>query len=188
MAITKVGNVTDAVNTKEYKLLIRDKDDTIWTIFAYGIDDITSNPVKVNLETIGEIFENITMEDVQRPPGGIDLLIGVDCCQLFPNVVATKENLQLMNGPLGYCLRGSHELIHEGSERRDTANVIRVKVHSTVIDPKNTEIHVDEGSMEDKLRTFFNIESLGASLLPANCVNCREMAIDDLKINENISI
>ena len=50
------------------------------------------------------------------------------------------------------------------------------------------------GSMKrsDKVMTlmmeFFNIESLGASLLPSNCENCKEICSDNSSDNDNITI
>lgn len=60
-----------------------------------------SNVEIVDVKNIVKLFENIQISDIERP---VDLLLGLDCCNLLPNKVAQVDNLQLMYGPLGYCL------------------------------------------------------------------------------------
>ena len=91
--------------------MLRTKGDRIWYIQVYGMDEITSHANEIDVSDVVNLFENIRLEDVDRPVGHIDVLLGLDSCELLPNKVAQIGNLQLMNGPLGYCLRGSHPLI-----------------------------------------------------------------------------
>lgn len=57
------------------------------------------------------IFNGVSVKDVVRPHGHIDLLVGTDNCQLLPRVVQTSGKLQLIQNNFGLCVRGSHLLI-----------------------------------------------------------------------------
>ena len=162
LSITKVGNVTDAVRTKEYVLCLKDKSDNIWTIQVYRMDEITSSANEVDVSEIVDLFQNIRLEDIERPVGQIDVLLGLDCCQLLPNNVAHIGDLKLMKGPLGYCLRGSHPLLHF---RGTNTNSIKINVHKTIVKLKHTDFRVDVKTAKDRINDFFNIESLGRQIV-----------------------
>ena len=181
MSITKVGNVTDVITTKEYTVSVRDKDNKIWTIQVYGIDEVTSNLGKVDVSRVVELFRDIQINDIERPTGEVDLLLGLDCCTLLPNKIAQVDNLQLLNGPLGYCLRGSHRLLQ--FENSIGTHHLNVSIHKTYINPSNTQIDL----ISHEVRDFFNIEAVGTSLLPTNCVNCKN-GNENIVDNTNISI
>ena len=76
----------------------------LWRIKAYGIEEITSSVGKVDISKIINLFPNVDVKDIRRPAGKIDLLIGLDHCNLLPDKIAEIDKLQLMKGPLGYCL------------------------------------------------------------------------------------
>ena len=87
MSLTKVGNVTENVPTNEYDMTIIDDNNKTWTIKVYGIEEITSPVAPVDVSNIKDIFLEIEVNDVERPVGNIELLIGLDCCQLLPDKV-----------------------------------------------------------------------------------------------------
>ena len=122
LEIIKIGNVSEIVNSKEYDLAIRDKNGKIWNVPCFGIDEITSTAPKMNFDNIVDIFPGIKKGDIQRPFGNIDLLIGLDCCFLLPNIVQRVENLQLMDGPLGLCVRGTHPSLQVTEKRKSCIN------------------------------------------------------------------
>ena len=185
VSITNVGNITDVVTTKEYTLRVKDKGDRIWYIQVYGMDEITAHANEVDISDVVNLFENIRLEDEDRPVGHIDLLLGLDCCELLPNKVAQIGNLQLMNGPLGYCLRGSHPLIQF---RMSSVNFVTINVHKTIVHLDNTEFQVFTKPLTERVMEVFNIESLGTSLLPSNCENSKEICSDNSNDNYNITI
>ena len=121
LTITKVGNDVSTTTSKEYVVPLRDLNGTIWHIKAFGMDAITANVESVSVDKVAGLFENITVQDIQRPTGEVELLIGMDCCSMFPDKVQQSGNLQLMWNQFGYCLRGTHKLISIFKPRWDTS-------------------------------------------------------------------
>ena len=85
LTITKVGNDVSTTTSKEYVVPLCDLNGTIWHIKAFGMDAITANVESVSVDKVAGLFENITVEDIQRPTGEVELLIGMDCCSMFPD-------------------------------------------------------------------------------------------------------
>ena len=132
------------------------------------------------------MFKNIQIRDVERPMGQVDLLLGLDCCNLLPNKIDQVDNLQLMYGPLGYCLRGSHELL---SFQTASTNQLSINIHKTVIELNNRVVNPNTESLDNQMNKFFEIEGLGTSLLSANCENCKDspelISKNNMTIKEN---
>ena len=116
-----------------------------------------------------KLFPGIEASDIRRPVGDVEVLLGLDCCRLLPDKIAESDNLQLVNGSLGYCLRGSHSSI-----KTDRKQEIKAQVHFTSIDTN------------DNLRKYFETENLG-TLLSSLCRNCHSTC-DTSSCNENITI
>ena len=99
LEIIKVGNTSDIVQSKRYTLCIRDKEGIDWNLFCYGINEITSDASEIDMESIVSVFSGVKEDDLRRPVGEVDLLIGVDYCSLLPSIVQRVGDLQLLNGP-----------------------------------------------------------------------------------------
>ena len=97
VVITKVGNTTERIQTREYHLTIRDISGKLWRIRAYGIDEITSSVTDINFLNVFSLFTTVSPDKIRRPVGMIDLLIGLDYCNLIPDKVEEVGNLQLMD-------------------------------------------------------------------------------------------
>ena len=173
VSLTKVGNVTETVTTMEYELKLKDVNKKMCTIVTYGIEEITSNIEKVDISEVSQLFEHIQMKDIERPAGKIDLLLGLDCCQSFPDKIAQVGNLQLMKGPLGYCLRGNHPLIQFTESQ---SNFMKIIVHLT---------HVEQATLTDEIGRFFDIESLGTFPVP-KCEHCEHTSDETDSVNITI--
>ena len=48
---------------------------------TYGIEEITSNIERVDVSEVFQLFGHIHLEDIERPPGKIDLLLVHPSCQ-----------------------------------------------------------------------------------------------------------
>ena len=60
------------------------------------MDEISSNIEDSDVSKIIHLFPEIFLEDVRRPKSDNELLIGADCCELFPNMVNQVGSLKLM--------------------------------------------------------------------------------------------
>ena len=106
LSITKVGNTTEVKQSKEYLIPLKNKYGNTWEVLVGEIDEITSAAEKVNQKVLNSIFPQISEEELSRPMGQIDLLIGTDCNDLLPEVIDQVGQLKLLKSPLGYCVRG----------------------------------------------------------------------------------
>lgn len=96
LSVTKVGRETERLRSREYVIPLVDLDGKIWNVTAYGIENTTSSVCRVDFTKVVELFEGITVSDLDRPEGDIDLLIGTDWGNLMPQVLSSVGNLQLM--------------------------------------------------------------------------------------------
>ena len=170
LAITKVGNTTDRIKSKEYTLPLTDTEGKVWQICVYGMDEVTTNLEESDVSKVVHFFPEISLEDIERPKGKIELLIGADCCELLPNKVNQIGSLQLMKNQFGHCLRGSHPNL--GSNGK--VNHVVVKIH--FLNGRTTQVNDLRPSttrnIKNELDLFFNVESLGTHCIP-KCGECR---------------
>ena len=109
LSITKVGNSTDIQQSKEYTVPLKCTDGKICEVNVCEIEEITTITEEIDSKLLHSIFPEVLLDELDRPVGSIDMLIGADCCSLFPLKIRQVQELQLMKGPLGYCVRGFHE-------------------------------------------------------------------------------
>ncbi|CAC5362063.1 unnamed protein product [Mytilus coruscus] len=174
LSVTKVGNVTEHVQSKEYVIPLTDLRGKIWTIKAYGMEEVTAEVARVDMSRVDQLFKGINKNDIQRPTGQVDILIGTDCCILMPNKEEQIGNLQLMRNQFGYCIRGSHPLLEV--PKLSNHGIVRIYWASGKIIPLN-DIHVlDRDSIKDKLDSLFDIEGPQITLKCGSC-KCGKCAI-----------
>ena len=89
------------------------------------MDEVSTNIEDSDVSKIIPLFSEVSLEDVRRPKGDIEHLIGEDCCELLPNMVNQVGSLQLRKNQFGYCPRGSHHSL--GSSRK--LNHVVVQIH-----------------------------------------------------------
>ncbi|CAC5408838.1 unnamed protein product [Mytilus coruscus] len=170
LSVTKVGNVTEHVQSKEYVIPLTDLRGKIWTIKAYGMEEVTAEVARVDMSRVDQLFKGINKNDIQRPNGQVDILIGTDCCILMPNKEEQIGNLQLMRNQFGYCIRGSHPLLEV--PKLSNHGIVRIYWASGKIIPLN-DIHVlDRDSIKDKLDSLFDIEGPGKQTT-LKCGSCK---------------
>ena len=182
LSITKVGNTTEHISSKEYTLPLTDENGKVWNIPAYGMQEVTTDIEEVNTTNVAGLFPEISSKDILRPKGKVEILIGSDCCDILPNKVNQAGSLQLMKNQFGYCLRGSHSSF--GTQ--NSANNVVVKIHlvggkvSTVDELSLANVR----TLKEDLDLFFEVDSLGTNCSP-RCGGCRcgKCAIGDKKMS-----
>jgi hypothetical protein len=136
-----------------YKLPLIDESGEIVNFRVYGIDRISSPAEGINLNGVMHLFQNINKEEIQRPNGEIDVLIGYQNAGYHPEREKSSGHLLLLKNRFGRCLGGSHTNMAE--------NTLKLIQHATVH-------HVARVNIED----FFDTESLGGGCFP-RCGSCR---------------
>lgn len=168
LAVTKVGNDYQKFETLEYDVPLIDCQGQFHLIKACGISEITSETGQVDMGNVADLL-GMKVQDIERPHGKIDLLVGSDYCKLLPSVVKTVGNLQLMCGPFGYCVRGSHPMLNV--RKGDTAHVF-IKINHIAASYVNDLVVESKASVTKRLDDFFSVENLGTFCVP-KCGNCK---------------
>ena len=156
LEVTKVGNICNKFETLEYNVPLNDHHGKIHNVRVCGISEITSEARPV--DTSVAFVLGVQSRDIARPHGKIDLLIGTDYCKLFPSVLQTVGNLELMQGPFRYSIRGSHPLLKVDSINNSHV-CVRVN-HMAGVSYVN-DLHVEpKESVTKRLQAFFDVENL----------------------------
>ena len=153
LVVTKVGGVSEEINSSRYHLTFIDIEGIECEIIAYGIDKISTDLKDINIKEALKLFKNVTVDDICRPTGEIDVLVGFEYAGYHPSKKESIEHLLLLENRFGKCLGGSHQLFHEKTKKL----VKHVTIH-----------HVKYSEMEK----FFEIESLGVQCKP-KCGGCQ---------------
>lgn len=162
MSLTKVGNVTERIESKMYTVPLTDMEGNEWMVEAVGLDELTSEVSEVDMTEMATVLGIDTCK-IERPTGKIDLLIGADYSVLLPRVEKTVGDLQLMKGQFGYCVRGSLGPLKGG------LNAVVNHVRCTGVD----DFIVKTRSEPIKaMELFFKTEELGVDCSP-QCGGCR---------------
>ncbi|XP_071519126.1 uncharacterized protein [Panulirus ornatus] len=168
LAVTKVGNDYHKFETLEYDVPLNDFQGQTHVIKACGISEITSETGQVDMGSVAHLL-GVQAKNIERPYGKIDLLIAADYCKLFPSVVKTVGNLQLLWGPFGYCIRGSHPRLKVKGV--DSAHVL-VRINHIAACTVNDLVVESKASVTRRLDDFFSVENLGTCCIP-KCGNCK---------------
>ena len=154
LSVVKVGGVNEKLISRKYKLTLIGKKGQELQIDVYGIDQITSDIQAINLDGIHRLFRNVTKEEITRPTGEVDVLIGFEYAGFHPQTEQSSEHLLLLKNRFGKCIGGTHPQIKRTNERHEL-NSVQV-LHST------------SSTVED----FYNIENLGIECNP-RCGGCK---------------
>jgi hypothetical protein len=115
LSLNKVGNSCETVCSKEYAVPLYEKRGKVWNVRACGIEEVTADLNFVVVDGMVSLFPGIKKEDIRRPMGNVDLLIGTYCCVLLPEKIQEVDGLLSMQNQFGYCGRGKHKLLSESS-------------------------------------------------------------------------
>ena len=154
LTLVKVGGESENIKSCKYDLpLIDDSGKTVW-FQVYGIKKITTEIQRVNLKKVSHLFPDVKREEIQRPTGQIDVLIGYEYAGYHPIKVQGSGHLLLLSNQFGKCLGGSHP---------DLKETTRKMIRNAVLIHHATGVRVDD---------FYKIETMGVECSP-KCGNCR---------------
>ena len=153
LSIVKVGGTSERFISHKYLLPLIDSQGQIVEFEVYGIDKITTDIESVDVDKVVHLFKDVTVDDIKRPSGTVDVLIGYGYAGYHPEPEQKSDHLLLLRNKFGRCLGGTH------ADLRNANHVIQdVCVH-----------HVSAGV---KIEDFYSIESLGVECTP-RCGGCR---------------
>lgn len=156
LAVTKVGGQVDIVDSRCYKIPLRDSRDQLVNIKVYGIDTITKGSDEVDVSPILHLFKHVTCKEIERKRGEVDVLIGMNFARFQPTKTQESRNLVLYENRFGKCIAGSHRMI------KQTQQLI----------VNNVSVHSFDAT------SFLELETMGVQCHPrcGNC-SCRKCAL-----------
>ena len=154
LTIVTVGGKAETLSSKQYTLSLFDEEGNTVNIIAYGIERITSTIQQVDVNNIAKLFEGVNEEDITRPVGPVDVLIGYNYADLHPKPEQKCEHLLLLNNKFGRCIGGSLQSVS------DDIQVSQVSHACYSVSPVSCA--------ED----FYSIENLGVACTP-KCGGCK---------------
>lgn len=152
--LSGVGNKTETLHTKLYKVPLLDKEKNLRNVHAFGMKEITSKFGKVDVSKAAKLF-GLEEDVLSRPVGNVDLLVGYGRSSLFPRPKETVDDLTLHESQFGtgYVLGGE-----DGTkETTDGANFTSIVAHAMVKNVKTLD--------------FISAEAFGIDA-PRYCKNC----------------
>ena len=116
------------------------------------MNNISTDVKQMKVEDVIGLFEGVGIEEVRRPYGSIDVLIGFEYAGCHPVKRLSVENLLILGNRFGKCLGGSHPVLKEKARKLlQYVSINYVK-----------GINIDD---------FFETENLGIEVEP-RCGNC----------------
>ena len=102
--LTGVGEKKQTYSTKLYMVPLINKEGRQVQIHAFGIDKITADLTKMDLEAAAEAFD-LEEKNLPRPDGPVNLLVGMNYADMIPNKLSVNKKLVLYTSDFG---RWSH--------------------------------------------------------------------------------
>ena len=155
LSIVKLGGQNEKIETMKYKLPLLDKQGHTIEFEVYGINKITSDIEHVDVESIAHLFRNITKDEIARPAGPVDVLIGYEYAAYHPEREQNIGHLVLLKNRFGRCVGGTHPLLKEMCMAHDLRNT---RVNTIV-----SKVNIDD---------FYTIGALGVQCKP-RCGGCK---------------
>ena len=94
ISIVKVGGQKETIETEIYDVPLYDTDGQQELFKAYGIDQISSSIESANMPEVSELL-NIDINQIKRPIGEVDMLIGFEYAGFHPQKVNNNGHLLL---------------------------------------------------------------------------------------------
>ena len=93
------------------------------------MESITSEIEKINIAEAAKLFSQAALDELRRPDGNVDVLVGINVASLHPTVVDLAGNLRLLKSRFGkgWVLDGTHPSI-ETKGRGATMSALAHKV------------------------------------------------------------
>lgn len=144
----------EQISSFAYDVPLKDLCGRVKVVKAYGIDEISSKIQQIDVSMIAPLFKEVSSEQIDRPSGNVDLLIGFNYAGLHPTREQAVGNLILLANVFGKCLAGTHP-----SLREKTINHVQNAIicHAT--------------TSHSSVESFLEGENLGISCKP-RCGGC----------------
>ena len=153
LEIVTVGGQAKEIDSYRYKVQLVDKAGCTVEIEALGIDQISTDIQKINIDKVKQSFTRKEVLEIERPAEGvIDLLVGFEYAGYHPRCIESVGHLLLMKNQFAYIMAGSHPDLQERTKRL---------VHNATV------LHATVNPQD-----FYDIESLGVSCVPS-CGPCK---------------
>lgn len=123
--LTGVGENVSLYSTKLYMIPLISRDGNTVEIHAYGIERITADMKPVNLQDVVDVFK-LDSDQLNRPVGPVDLLIGISHVDIMPTKSEVSGKLALYRSYFGtgYILGGILENLNHTEEVDDFAHSV----------------------------------------------------------------
>ena len=160
-----------------YWLQIVDRDGQEHKILVFEVGNITASLGYVDVSELVNLFTGLSSNDVYRPIGPVDVLIGIYEASLFPTVIEgmVVSNLRVLQSKFGTgkLLDGSHELVNTEPIFMDK----KLFALSHAIPGKGT-LKVSN-FVRKNVNNFLDGEELAVSQPRRcdNCVNCKNCSV-----------
>ena len=115
IALTVVGGMQHSMESKRYEIPLVDLEGRIFVLHAYSINNISSNINSLDFDQIKKFFPGV--ENLNRPEGEVDLLIGYNYAAWHPVPEKSYKHLLLLSNSFGKCVGGSHPYVCEKTEK-----------------------------------------------------------------------
>ena len=99
MSIVKVGGTSETING--YLLPLIDSQGQVVPFEVCSIDVITADIQSVS---VNNLFKEVTLEEIRRPTGSVDVLIGYGYAGYHPFPEQKSGHLLLLRNRFGRCL------------------------------------------------------------------------------------
>jgi len=138
----------------KYKLPLIDKQGKTVVFDVYGIGKITSPIPAVDIKWVSKLFKHVYEDELIRPTGEVDTLIGFEYADVHPLKEQSSGHLLLLKNQFARFLGGTHPVLKEINEK---SFIGTMHAH-----------HVKMAKIED----FYHMENLGIQCKP-RCGGCK---------------
>ena len=162
LELAGVGEKVNTLTTKLYFIPLVNIQGVVCGVHAFGIEKITSDALPVSLGNVAQDF-GLADEEIARPTGSVDLLLGMDQANLMPKKDSVIDNLALYSSCFGTGWIVGGVLKEEGSSEDDN-------------DSPQQVFHLEVRGM--KPVDFFSAEGFGVDIARRckSCNGCKECA------------
>lgn len=115
LSIVNIRGQNKKIKTMKYKLPLLDNQGHAIEFETYGINKITP-------DIEHQLFRNATKDEIARPPGSVDVLIGYEYTTCHPEKEQNIGHLVLLKTCFGRCVEGTHPILKDIYMTHNLAN------------------------------------------------------------------
>ena len=173
-----VGGKITYMRTTLYEIELIDKNGEHHTIHLYEIDDICGQLSSMSMESLVQFFPSVTADEIARPLGEVDVLIGMEYADIYPRQMETNQGLVLYESDFGTGR------IVGGKNKAITANEQISAKARLCAQVKITNVRAIKVPQKPAI-DFFTSEQFGVRPPPIcnNCKNCKECAYESQQLS-----